>query len=192
MTLSVCVLSLGTVMGLALAPQAKAQSVTIGVQGTLAPECTLSGLPSGTVSLGTLTTSGSSTITFTVDCNTTFAYTLTSANGALTYEAGQQTVMPGSQPFSTSIPYTVTTAFSTDAGSFGNTALPAQSLTVANKAICDSNPSSTSCIFAHSGTGAAATGRPASLTVTWSAPGGSPRLSGTYSDTLTLTVKART
>ncbi len=170
---------------------ASAQSVTLNVEGTLAASCELRDLPSGVQSLGDLAVAGSKIVNFTVDCNAPFAYALTSANLGLTYDANQVTTVPGSQSFDTLVPYAVTTEFQTDGATFGNTNLTASSLTSANAAPCVGATFLPTCPFANSGTNAAATGKPAKLTLNWNGTGSNPLLAGTYKDTLTLTVRVK-
>jgi spore coat protein U-like protein len=176
---------------LVLSSSVQAQTVTLDIQGTLEASCSLSGLPAGNLSLGDVNAAGSMPLNFSVDCNAPFAYALVSGNGALGRVGGVGPMAPGSLPIASSVPYTVTTNFTTDAGSFGDSALPASSLTVANAAPCIAATFSASCPFSNSGTGAAAAGLPASLSIAWTPPA-VPLQAGTYQDTLTLTVRART
>jgi hypothetical protein len=169
----------------------QAQTVTLDIQGNLTESCALSGVPSGNVSLGDLTVAGSTTINFSVDCNAPFAYALVSGSLGLGRIGGAGPTAPGSQPLASAVPYTIAASFTTDTGSFGNTALPSETLTAANAAPCVAPSYSIACPFAHSGTGAAAAGLPASLTIAWTPPA-TPLQAGTYQDTLTLTVRART
>jgi hypothetical protein len=168
-----------------------AQTVTLDVQGTLEASCALTGLPGGTVDLGDLSRAGSKPISFSVDCNAPFGYALVSGKGALGRVGSAGAIAAGSNAFGVSVPYVVTTTFATDQGTFGDTALAASTLTSIHAEPCLAPTFSTSCPFSHSGSGAAASGRPASLLVAWSSP--SIQLqAGTYTDTLTLTVRART
>lgn len=170
---------------------AHAQTVTLDIQGNLTASCALTGGPNGTVILGDVSVAGSTSIALAVDCNAPFAYAVTSGSLGLGRVGGVGPMAPGSQPFTTTVPYSITTSFTTDVGTFGDTALPANTLTGANAAPCVAPTYSVACPFAHSGTGAAAAGLPASLTIAWTPPS-TPLQAGTYQDTLTLTVRART
>lgn len=168
---------------------ASAQSVTLDVEGTLAASCELRDLPTGTQNLGSLASAGSKEISLTVDCNAPFAYAITSGNNGLKHSSGE-TIANGSGAFQTLVPYTLTTLFKTDGADFGDT-LQSANLTTTNAAPCIATVFLTTCPFTNSGTNAAATGKPAKLTVAWQGPGQDPRLSGTYTDTLTLTVRVK-
>lgn len=169
----------------------QAQSVTLDIEGTLAASCSLGGMPSGEVALGDLKVAGSKVIPFTVDCNAPFGYALVSGSGAFSRVGGAASMAPGSKSFASAINYQVTTRFMTDAGSFGDNALPSSTLTATNAAPCVAATYLSSCPFTNSGVGAAAAGLPASLSIAWTPPSG-PLQAGTYQDTLTLTVRART
>lgn len=181
--------SLGAALCCAAAP-VYAQSVTIDVQGTLAASCELT-VPVASYTNLNIVAAGSQAIPFTVDCNAPFAYSLVSTNGGLLNAPGLATVVQGSMPFTGKVPYKVTTNFATDAGNFGDTNLEASDLTTANAAPCVAVVYSATCPFTNSGTGAAAKGLAASMTLNWLAPTGPPLVAGTYSDTLTLTVRVR-
>lgn len=172
-----------------LSSSAFAQTVNIDVEGTLEASCALNGVPASVVALGDLSVAGSQTSNFSVDCNTQFAYALVSANGGLLHD-GLSAPVSGSQPFATAVPYSVTTTFNSDAGAFGDAGLQSVSLTATNAAPCTGALWSPTCPFSNSGTGAAAAGLPASLTVSWTPPS-DPLQGGSYSDQLTLTVRAR-
>lgn len=182
--------SISTALALLCFP-AHAQTVTLDIQGNLIASCALTGSPSGTVNLGDVSVAGSTSIAFVVDCNAPFAYAVTSGSLGLGRVGGAGPMAPGSQPLATTVPYSITTSFMTDAGTFGDTALLANTLTSANAAPCVAPTYSAACSFTNSGTGAAAAGLPASLTIAWTPPS-TPLQAGTYQDTLTLTVRART
>ncbi|KAF0185905.1 MAG: hypothetical protein FD163_573 [Hyphomonadaceae bacterium] len=175
----------------ACATNAHAQSVTIDVQGTLAAACELN-IPTTSYNNLNITAAGSQVIPFSVDCNAPFAYALVSANGGLLNAAGLANVVPGSMQFTGNIPYKVTTNFTTDIGTFGDVSLDAATLSAANASPCIAATYSSTCPFAHSGSGAAAQGQSASITINWQQNTGAPLVAGTYSDTLTLTVRVRT
>lgn len=120
-----------------------------------------------------------------------FGYAITSQNLGLSYAAGQASAVSGSQTFDTKVPYTVSTLFQTDGTSFGNTNMAASDLTAANAAPCVAASYSSSCPFANSGSAAAASGKPAKLTLNWAGTGSNPLLAGTYKDTLTITVRVK-
>ena len=169
-----------------------AQSVTIDVEGTLQSACALTDLP-GNFSLGNLVTEAGQekTINFKVDCNAPFAYSIKSGNGALKRTLGSGDIVAGSLPFTTEVPYQITTNFTTDAAPFGDNGLVSTNLTAANEAPCVGAVYSASCPFANSGLGAAAVPKDASLKIKWDLPIGAPLIGGTFSDTLTLTVRVR-
>jgi hypothetical protein len=130
-------------------------------------------------------------INFNVDCNAPFGYALVSGNGAFGRVGGALPLANGSLPFASAVAYNVTTNFTTDGASFGDAALLSSSLTAANASPCVAAAYLLSCPFANSGNAAAATGKAASLTIAWTPPA-MPLQAGTYQDTLTLTVRART
>ncbi len=170
---------------------AMAQSVTVDIEGTLAASCNLSNLPIGVQNLGDLNAAGSKVLNFTVDCNAPFAYAITSGNLGLKYASAQENVIASSAGFETLIPYTISTNFQTDGAAFGDNSLEAANLTVANATNCVGVTYSSACPFANSGTNAAATGKNASLTVNWNGINTKPRLAGSYSDTVTITVRVK-
>lgn len=55
---------------------ARAQSVSLSVEGVLAAACELRDLPTGVQSLGEITVAGSKEVNFTVDCNALLAMRL--------------------------------------------------------------------------------------------------------------------
>ena len=156
---------------------------TLTVQGTIPQSCGLSG-PSGAIDLGNIAAAGSKDVTISVDCNAPFAYAVVSTNHALIADA-PPAVAGGS--FNTSLPYTLSTSFETDGASFGDSNIPSANLTSANAAPCQAPAFDPSCPFANSGDTVAIqkTGR---LTLSWDNPS-SPLTAGTFSDTITLTVR---
>lgn len=169
---------------------ASAQTVTLDVQGEITPSCALSGL-SSTVSGLDFTSADSTTLDFTVDCNSPFAYALESTNQGFSIQGGPTIIGGG---FATTLPYNVTSSFTTDNGTFGDT-LTSTDLTAANAAPCIGatfDEAGCTTTFQNSGTDVAAdpSGNNASLQVSWG-NSAEPLLAGTYQDTLTLTVRAK-
>ena len=160
---------------------------TLTITGTITPSCGLTG-PGGTVDLGNIGTAGSHQFDVTVNCNTPFAYALVSSNHALA-AASPPSVVNGT--FDATLPYTLTTSFATDGASFGNSNIPSSALTDSNAAPClaaSYDAAGCAAHFADSGT-TVAIDKTGSLTVTWGAAA-HPLVSGTFTDTITLTVRA--
>lgn len=171
---------------------ASAQSVELEVTGSIEASCALSGVTSSVTGLN-FTSANSVTLDYTVDCNAPFAYAIESANQAFTRTSGDA-VVGGSSSFADTLPYNVTTSFTTDNGSFGDVSLSSSDLTAANTAPCVGASFDIACeaTFSNSGTDVAAnpTGTNASLQVAWG-NSATPLLAGTYQDTLTLTVRVK-
>ena len=168
-----------------LASQAQAaDTVSLTLQGTIPADCAMTA-PNSSLQLGDITRNGQQALSLNVNCNAPFAYSHLSTNGGLKLQ-GAASVVGGA--FASSQPYSVTTSFQTDQGSFGDGALPSGSLTLANAAPCLAASYGASCPFANSGAGVAIN-RTASLIIGWAAPT-APLLAGTYSDVLTVTVRA--
>jgi len=157
------------------------------IKGTVTPSCGITG-PGGTVNLGNVSAAGSHQFTMTVNCNAPFAYAAVSANGALV-STGAPSVVTGS--FNQSLPYTLTTDFTTDGADFGHSNVPSSALTDANAAPCLAatyDAAGCATYFGDSGT-TVAINKSATLTVRWSNPA-NPLLAGSYTDTITITVRA--
>jgi hypothetical protein len=165
------------------APAYAGDTIQLTVQGHVTAACSLSG--GSSVQLGDVTGTGTKSLALNVNCNAPFAYALVSTNGALKSD-GVVKVIGG--VFQTSQPYTVTTSFVTDVGAFGDTSLASSTLTATNAAPCEGATFSNTCPFANSGAGVALN-QSATLTIGWSAPT-APLVAGTYSDTLTVVVRA--
>lgn len=155
--------------------------VTITAEGQVPESCTLTA--PGPFALGDLADTSVRALAVNVNCNTPWTYSLVSQYGALVAVAPPTQV---AGVFTTSLAYQVTTRFSTDAGSFGDSALASGGLTAAKAAECVANPATT-CPFADSGTDVSIARTSGSLTVSWTTPA-NPLAAATYSDTLTLTV----
>jgi hypothetical protein len=171
-----------------LAPAlAASDTATLTLQGTISASCGLSA-PSGAVDLGDISVPGSRNFAITVDCNAPFAYAVVSSNQALTADAPPP-VLGGA--FDTTLPYTLTTQFETDGANFGDTAISSAAMTDAAAAPCLAAAfDAAGCPYANSGD-AVAINKTGTLTVNW---GGSvhPLTAGTFTDTITLTVRVQT
>lgn len=168
-----------------------ADTITVNIEGNVATSCGII-IASPNVTNLDFTQSGGHTIPFTVDCNAPFAYSLVSSNGGFKNAIGAANVVSTSATFTSLIPYTVNTNFSVDTGgTFGNTGLISTNLTAANAAPCDATAYNEAlCPYANSGAAAAA-GLPASLSVFWNQTTSAPLVGGTFSDTITLTVRIK-
>ncbi len=156
--------------------------VTITAQGEVPQSCTVTA--PGAFVLGDLADNASArTQSLNVSCNAPWTYSLVSANGGLVANAPPNQV---AGVFTTTLPYQVTTLFSTDGGAFGDAALASGNLTAANAAGCVAN-AVVACPFASSGADVSISQTAGSLAVSWSTPA-QPLVAATYSDTLTLTV----
>jgi len=182
--LAACIL-LGALATTAGAGSAQAaDQVQITVQGEVEPACGLSG-GSGSVQLGDISVAGERTLAFTVNCNAPFAYAVVSANGGLASQSGTKII---GGDFTTLKPYSVGARFQTDLGSFGDAARQSSALTAAAAAPCLATAFSASCPFTTSGNGVAIN-KTGELTLQWGAAA-TPLLAGSFSDTITLTVRA--
>lgn len=161
-----------------------ADQIQIAIEGRVEPSCGLSGV-SGSLALGDITTAGERTLAFTVNCNSPFAYALVSANGGLA--AQSKTKVIGGE-FASLKPYSVGASFQTDLGMFGDAARPSSALTSAAAAPCVAAAFGSSCPFTTSGNGVAIN-KTGELTLQWEAAS-TPLLAGSFSDTITLTVRA--
>jgi len=161
-----------------------ADQVQIAIEGRIEPACGLSGA-GGSVDLGDISTAGERRLAFTVNCNAPFAYAVVSANGGLASQAKAR-VLGGE--FTTLKPYSIGASFQTDLGSFGDAARESSTLTAAAAAPCLATAFSASCPFTTSGNGVAIN-KTGELTLEWDAAS-TPLLAGSFSDTITLTVRA--
>lgn len=151
-----------------VSPTRAEDQVQLELIGTREPRCGISDLQ-GRLDLGRLDRAGTSTITFTVDCNTPFSYALTSRHGSL---------VPLSAPGVASeaaVAYQVATHIQTSGGPLLSDACPSISLLEETQ----------SCNLSNSGN-AIALNAPASITVSWQAPGARILPAGLYEDYLTL------
>ncbi len=153
---------------------AAANSVRIEVTGAIAPSCT-SSINAATFAAPDITKAGSSKLSFTVDCNAPFQYSLQSDNGALRLSGAPATA----QVSQTQTPYNVHVRIPL---TFGG-------------AIDDSCASGTlkqgavSCPFSDSGQ-KIAIGQTAEMQVSWSNPQGQ-LMAGQYTDRLAIAVSVR-
>lgn len=166
-----------------MVPAEAADTGTLTLQGTITASCALTG-PGGGIDLGDVSTAGSKDIVVQVNCNAPFAYAVVSANHALTTSG--QTIVGGT--FDQSLPYTLATSFQTSGSSFGDSAIASANMTDAAAAPCQAGSfDAINCPYANSGT-TIATNKNATLTVSWGAAA-HPLVSGTFTDTITLTVR---
>lgn len=161
-----------------------ADEVQITVEGHVEPSCGLTG-GAGSVQLGDISVAGERTLTFTVNCNAPFAYAVVSTHGGLASQSGVPVI---GGDFASLKPYSIGSRFQTDLGSFGDAARESSTLTAAAAAPCLATAFSASCPFTTSGNGVAIN-KTGELTLEWGAAS-KPLLSGSYSDTIMLTVRA--
>lgn len=154
---------------LALAPAAHADSVSIPATGTIVSSCSLalaSNFPAANFSAN-----GNISATASVNCNTAFSITATSAKGAV------KTANATSAGFINSLPYGFSLSVPLDSGG------PAA-------ANCTSAALLANSCNVTSG-GALATNKTATLGVAWTQPALPTRLvGGSYTDTITLSIAA--
>ena len=156
------------------------QAVTIDVTGTVAERCGFSTPPTSQAALGDLTSPGTLSLPFTVDCNTPFRIRAMSSNGGL------KTHSPGAAGFTNTLDYNLQLQLSTDAGALSATcdagALAGGGGDCAYYGNCAGQGLS-------SGEGVALKA-PAALKFDWTPP---PKrlVAGTYTDTVTIVVEAR-
>ncbi len=151
-----------------VSPTRAEDQVQLELIGTREPRCGIADLE-GHLDLGRLDRAGTSTITFTVDCNTPFGYALTSRHGSL---------VPLSAPSGdaeAAVAYQVATHIQTSGGLPLSDACPSASLLEETQ----------SCTLSNSGN-AIALSEPASITVSWQASGTRVLPAGLYEDYLTL------
>jgi hypothetical protein len=149
--------------------RAAAQDVTIGLAGEIPASCQLTGLQTNT-SLGAITEPGTAIIPFQVRCNTPFAFSVTSASGALK----AQYAIAAPPGFTAAIPYSIVPRIPTNLGVITGTCA---STTVKLGA--------TTCFFPNSGQGVALSGD-SSLTLSWQV--GEIPMAGAFTDVLTISV----
>ncbi len=176
------VAAVASAVAVALSGAEAVAQVTITAEGTVEESCALSLDDPGQLDLGVLTTLGPRVIEVTVSCNSPWTYSLASSKGALEPDSAPP-VAGGSGAFASAVPYTITTVFETEGGSFGDANLDSGALPDA--AACVANAAS-GCPFANSGTDVSID-RPGTVTLNWTASS-QPLLAATYTDTLTLTV----
>ena len=169
-------IALGIIFPLSGAVNAQ-ETLTMTVEGEVAPSCSFEFTDDSLTLEGDLPGALSGTASFMVDCNTPFAYSLISANGALAHDGSMQ-LASTSDMIAGFVPYSVTTTIPLEDGD-----TPEISDTCDSADILDGVGG---CSLTDSGTSIALdkTG-----TVEISAPAtGGPLLAGEYADTLTLTV----
>lgn len=159
------------------------------IQGTLEANCELFGQNGDFQGLD-LSSSGEKTLSINVDCNAPFSYAIVSENGALLHSDAST---PGEtmNGLAQDIVYNVSTSFALDdGGSFGDSDMPSEMLDNAYAASCLGPTYQASCPFSNSGSGTSAANSAAHIKVEWDRPD-APRLAGTYTDTLRLTVRVK-
>ena len=156
------------------------QTVTIDVTGKVAERCGFSTPPADQAALGDLTAPGSLNVPFTVDCNTPFRIRAMSSNGGLKTRAANAT------GFTNTLDYNLQLQVGTDAGALQATceagALAGGGGDCAFYGNCAGQGLS-------SGEGVALKA-PGALKFNWTA---APKrlVAGTYTDTVTIVVEAR-
>lgn len=165
------------VAALVVPAAARADTIQIQASGTILGSCTLavaSGFPA--TSLGA---SGSAAAQATVNCNTGFVIKATSAKGAI--KSPNQT----STGFTNTVPYTLAFSSPLDGGFTMSGGPCASAALVSGQSGCVLSPAGTGL----SSGGRLATGKTASLTLSWTLPA-QKLVAGTYTDTITLTIAA--
>lgn len=147
-----------------------ADAVSIELQGEIDAGCRLDAV-SPNVDLGTIFKIGSRQISFGINCNAPFSYSVSSQSGGLQNIYGT-VAQPG---FTNLIVYSVEVSIPTDAGIIGGVC--------ASSMLTGSLPT---CTYPHSGNGIAID-QLGSLTLSWSSP--DDFVAGPYADVLTLHVK---
>jgi hypothetical protein len=156
-----------------LVPRTRAEDlVTIEVVGEIEPKCRLNAFPAG-IELGQFSASGTQFVSFQIDCNTPFEYSIRSRDGALT-TLGSPVQSMG---FVNQIPYMLEARIPTDGDSIldrcGSAGLSGVS---------------PSCGNGNSGN-ATAIDQTASLIISWAID--AELVAGSYTDVLTLTFGPR-
>ncbi len=145
------------------------QMVSIELTGEIQPECQLAAMPSQ-LDMGQLTTSGSFTIPFTLNCNAPFGYRVHAQEGGLKYSGAYN--LPAE--FLDTIPYMLEVNIPTDAGLISD---QCESESLAGEA--------PQCHFSSSGSGVAIN-QPSSLKISWLT--NADLGAGVYREVLTFTV----
>jgi hypothetical protein len=148
--------------------RAAAQDVTIDLAGEIPASCQLTGMQANT-NLGAITERGTASIPFQLRCNTPFAFSVTSASGAL--KAQYANAPPG---FTAAIPYSIAPRIPTNLGVITGTC--------ASTAVKEG---AATCFFPNSGQGVALSGD-SSLTLSWQVS--EIPMSGAFTDVLTISV----
>lgn len=157
-------------------PAARADSIQVRAGGTIVGACTLAvGLAFPAVSLAV---SGNAAATAMVNCNTGFVIRATSAKGAITSASHTST------GFTNTLPYSLALTAPLDSGSISGGPCGSAAL-VAGQAGCVLSPAGSGL----SSDGRTATGKTATLTLSWSLPA-QKLVAGSYSDTITLSIAA--
>jgi hypothetical protein len=146
------------------------RSVSLTFVGQLPPKCTLNN-PNSTVDLGELSTKGTASVSFTLSCNADFHFSLVSQSGGLIQQG-----MRAHPPFISLIPYSV--------------ALNLGPNRISDLSKCSSGRMAgrfPSCTGKAGANVADPATQNASLSFSWDFTGSTP-LSGSYRDTLILTV----
>jgi hypothetical protein len=170
---------LGGAAMLALCDAALAGStVSVRLEGDIAPECSLAAGPAGPIAtaglpidIGDVTRPGSRNYAFALNCNAPFGYRLEAQYGALTNAAAG----PVPSGFTAAVPYDVAVH------------IPIDGPSIDDRCAGDTiRAGRVSCPFSTSGNNIAL-GSQAQLTITWMAPGEMP-LAGAYVERLTVMV----
>jgi hypothetical protein len=95
---------LGTGLAHASPPEAPGNVVKIAVTGEIQPSCA-SSIVTGTLNVGDIAKAGSAKVSFTVDCNTPFQYSMRSEHGAMRLETAEKSA---ARRDASRVPYDVT------------------------------------------------------------------------------------
>lgn len=172
-----------TLAALPLAAPAAAENgapdaLTLSIVGEIPERCGFQTLPPATISLGDLGQGGSAVVPLGLDCNTGFRIRMSSANGALAAERP-------SRVFGNRLDYQVRFRVGTDAGSL-EAACTASALKSGGCPLFGPTPGAGGL----SSGDAVAIDEAGALTIDWVAPT-EVLTAGTYSDTLTIVLEAR-
>ena len=164
-----CLIAAATAVVACWSPSDAGEKVTISVQGTISPSCTLDG--SETANTRTMEITNLNAVLeygYLVKCNTPFKYSIVSENGALSLEGDQKS-------FNARIPYDV------------NIRIPTDDVVINDRCSSETiKAGQIACVFHDSRNGIAIDSR-ATLSVHWK-PVQTTLPAGTYSDCLTFSV----
>lgn len=158
-------------------PAARADTIKVRASGTVLGTCTVV-LASGFPTSSNLAISGNAQAQATVNCNTGFVIKATSASGAITSTSHTAT------GFTNTVPYSLAFNSPTDSGIMIGGPCASATL-VAGQAGCVLSPAGSGL----SSNGALATGKTATLTLSWTPPV-QKLVAGTYTDVITLSIAA--